>query len=295
MPASATPFLRWAGGKRSLLPVISAAAVRDYGRYYEPFVGGGAVYFALGGDRPRIINDVNPELVLTYRSLRDDIDRLIAELDELAKDTSERAYKHVRGLDPLSLEPSRRAARFIYLNKLCFNGLYRENHSGRFNVPYGHLARPRVLDEPTLRAASSRLQGTEVRCGPFAEAVADAGEGDFVYLDPPYLPLSASSSFAAYAKGGFAERDHRQLAETIATLVARGAAVMLSNSDTARTREIYGGLGASWALYGVQVRRSIAAFGASRGRVGEVLGLSYPLERCAAPDAASEALGAPLV
>lgn len=291
MPDSvASPFLRWAGGKRGLFELIAAASPKRFGRYFEPFVGGGAVLLGIPARRC-VANDVNPWLVTTYAVVRDNVEALIERLRELARDTSRDGYLAARELVPTDLDPVQRAALFIYLNKLCFNGLYRENASGHFNVPYGHIARPNVCDEAKLRAASRRLQGVELRCGSFADAVADAGPGDLVYLDPPYIPLSPSSSFSRYARHDFREPDQRELGALVATLIDRGAHVMLSNSDTPLTRAIYAGLGGEWALYGLQVRRSISAASSSRGRVGEVLGLSYPLSACAAPDVVCARLG----
>jgi DNA adenine methylase len=275
------PFLRWAGGKRRLLDKIlptfpSFDQARN--RFYEPFVGGGAVMLALGvpegntfvpGKR-LVINDVNPDLIATYTVIRDSVDDLIPALRKLARNTTKNGFETVKKSRPKTSVGV--AARFIYLNKTCFNGLWRVNSRGEFNVPWGKLTNPQVLDEPLLHACSSRLQGASIRCGSVSTSVSDAKAGDLVYLDPPYIPLSASSSFSKYAKDDYGILDHYQLAGLIQGLTDRGVRVILSNSDTPLTRSIYGPVLNLWQL---SVHRSISAASASRGRVDEVLGFNY--------------------
>lgn len=271
-----TPFLRWAGGKRVLAPQIIAAMPSDFDpakhRFFEPFVGGGAVMLALDGVVPGkqlVINDMNPDLVCTYRSIQTDLPALLTTLRRFAKDTSQSGYEAMRARQAKSSVEC--AARFIYLNKLCFNGLWRVNSKGDFNVPYGHLKNPNVVDEPLLTAISVRLQKASIRHGSYATALADAKDGDVVYFDPPYVPLNAAS-FSKYAKDDFGTLDQYGLAGVIRGLDARGVRVILSNSDTPLTRVIFGGL---LELRQLSVARSIAASGSSRQPVNEVMGFNY--------------------
>lgn len=288
---SPRPFLRWAGGKRQLLPTLLAAMPARVGRFYEPFLGGGALYFSVGIPGGRcVVSDVNPELLAAYRAIQSDPEALIAQLGSLAESLDLAEFLRIRATEPATLSELERAGRMIYLNRTCFNGLYRVNSSGRFNVPWGKLANPEVCNSELLRSNSARLAGTEIRELGFAEAVADAQAGDFVYLDPPYIPLSPTASFSRYATGDFRRPEQEALAATIAELMGRGVRVMLSNSDTALTRAIYDIAGLE--LYSISVARSIAAKGSSRSRVGEVLGLSYGLEEAADPARAAALLGA---
>ena len=277
------PFLRWAGGKRRLTATIVPSFPTGFdpvkNRFYEPFVGGGAVMLSLGDPseglyvpgNKLVINDVNPDLIATYTIIRDDVEGLIKELSKLGKNTSQPAFEKVKKSLPTT--DLARAVRFIYLNKTCFNGLWRVNSSGGFNVPYGHVRNPVVCDAELLRICSLRLQGSQIRLGSYVAAVNDAKAGDLVYLDPPYLPLSPSASFSKYAKDDFGKLDHYALAGVIRGLSERGVYVMMSNSDAPLTRQIFGGL---LELRGLDVTRSISAGSASRIKVGEVLGINYP-------------------
>lgn len=219
---------------------------------------------------PVVINDVNEDLVASYRSIRDHVDDLIALLRVEATTTSETDYYTMRAKQVTS--DLDRAVRTVYLNRLGFNGLYRVNSSGGFNVPYGHLKNPTVLDEQKLRACSQWLQHVEIRHGSFAAAVVDAKAGDVVYLDPPYIPLTPTASFSKYAKDDFREYDQWALAGVIRGLVANDVRVIFSNSNTVLTRRIYG---ADLNLYALSATRSIGASASSRGSVEEVLGMSY--------------------
>ncbi len=276
------PFLRWAGGKRRLLttitPSLPAAFDPTKNRFFEPFVGGGAVMFELGDPTGRlyvpgnrlVINDANPDLIAAYTVIRDDVDSLIRRLRAMAKKTSKNDFEIVKSSTPRT--ELDRATRFIYLNKTCFNGLWRVNSSGAFNVPYGKVTNPVVCDEPLLRACSARLQQSQIRLGSYVAAVNDAKPGDVVYLDPPYIPLSPSASFSKYAKDDFGKLDHYALAGVIRGLSERGVYVMMSNSDAPLTRQVFGGL---LELRGIEVTRSISAGSAARTKVGEVIGINY--------------------
>ena len=286
------PFLRWAGGKRQLVPALLSAFPANFtigqNRYFEPFVGGGAVFMALYGSPfwnvqgkgvSVHINDINDELICTYQVLRDTPSELVGALKRMSADISEQSFYKVRGQKPKSA--LQKAARFIYLNRLCFNGLHRVNSKGEFNVPYGKLINPTVCNEPLLRKVSELLQRAEITHGGFVEAVKEARKGDLVYFDPPYVPLSATSSFSKYARGDFGETDQRLLASTIADLMERGVHVVLSNSSAPLARRIFQD---SLNLFAVKANRSISASGASRNAVDEILGISYEQAECSDPN-----------
>jgi DNA adenine methylase len=270
VPLAPKSFLRWAGGKHRLLDVLLSAVPRSMGAYYEPFVGGGALLFRLEHPGRRCVNDLNSALVMAYRVLRDRPEELIAALRVHATDTSPAAYYALRESSPT--EPVEVAARFIALNRLGWRGLHRVNRAGRLNTPYGHLRHPTVCDEPLLSADAAALAGVDITSGSYVDALATAAAGDFVYLDPPYLPSTSAGGFTAYDAAGFTAVDHRALAGVIADLDARGVQVMLSNSDTPLTREIFGDL----RLHTVRVHRSIPAKAAARGIATELLGVNYP-------------------
>ena len=239
--------------------------------YFEPFVGGGAVFFALcreGRFRDAVLGDLNPALVEVYTVVRDDVRGLTDALDELADGaTDPDFYYEVRGWSTEELDPVSRTARFLFLNKTCFNGLYRVNRKGRFNVPFGRYKNPRVLNLPRLLAASRALQGVTIVHSDFAQLVEHARRGDGVYLDPPYVPLSSTSSFTAYAAHPFTARDHERLAEVYRRLIARGVGSVLSNSDCPFTERLYRGL----TVEHVRAARAINSVGSRRGAVSELL------------------------
>jgi DNA adenine methylase len=283
------PFLRWAGGKRQLLPVIHASLPKDFSptehRFFEPFLGGGAMMFSLHnlfGNPPSqgriIVNDINPDLVNVYLTLKNDCESLVMLLRELSQKKSEKSYYKIRSWAPQL--PVERAARMIYLNRTCFNGLYRVNRSGDFNVPWGKLKNPKICDAELLHAVSEWLRTVEIRNSGFAASVEDAREGDLVYLDPPYLPLSPTSKFSRYSVDDFLALDHYALAGVIQGLSARGVRVVLSNSNTPLTVAIYRSV---VNLRKLNVTRSISAKTSSRGTVEEVLGLNYPVRDCREP------------
>jgi DNA adenine methylase len=285
------PILRWAGGKRQLLDRIHSAFPEDFNlgrnRFFEPFIGGGALTFSLASGKfgmPSIpnsrtnqivIGDQNPQLVNVYRSIRDHVNELITRLSDSSTyaDNHETYYK-VRDTDHghTGVES---AARFIYLNRLCFNGLYRVNSKGNFNVPYGRITAPTICDERLLYPMSQFLQNVDIELGSFDDTTATATNGDLVYFDPPYIPLSATASFTKYSIDDFAEQNHIELMECIKRLVNRGVNVILSNSHTDKTCEIYGT--GELNLYSLSATRSISASGKSRKRTSEILGLSYDI------------------
>lgn len=279
------PFLRWAGGKRKLAGFIanSFPAKLDYSsaHYYEPFLGGGALAFYIGqkespfyipGSRIHL-SDTNPDLISAYQVLRDDPLTLMKHLAKLARQTDREAFEKARASRPSAKIEI--AARFIYLNKTCFNGLWRVNSKGEFNVPWGKLQNPKIFDELVLMADSIRLRGAKIAKRDFLSQLESSRTGDLVYLDPPYIPISSSSSFSKYSKLDFDISNHEQLAACIDSLTNRGVFVVLSNSDTSDTRRIFG---KSMNLYQISVGRSISASSMSRKRVNEVIATNYEVD-----------------
>jgi DNA adenine methylase len=264
-----SPFLKWAGGKRQLLESIFARlpAGEIRGTYFEPFVGGGAVFFELarrGWVKRARLSDCNEDLVVTYRAVKDDVEGVIAALERHRNE--EAYYYEVRAQDPSALAPAARAARTIFLNRVGFNGLYRVNASGKFNVPFGRYRNPNICAPENLRAASRALACAEITVAGFEEACADAGAGDVAYLDPPYLPLSRTANFTAYSDR-FGVEEHRRLALVFASIVDRGAVALLSNSDTELSRELY----SAFKLTSIEATRAINSKADRRGVVSELL------------------------
>ena len=233
----ARPFIKWAGGKRQLLPALIERVPDFYGTYFEPFLGGGALFFS---QRPgqAVLADVNTRLIRTYRGVRDHVDDVIGLLREYPHDS--RFYYDLRQRDIDSASDAEVAAWFIYLNKTGYNGLYRVNRGNGFNVPFGRYANPTICDEPTLRACSAALAGVErLLVSDFEVAVEGANRGDFVYFDPPYVPLSITSSFTSYTSHGFGPEDQIRLRDLARRLKKRGVRVLLSNSSAPFVRDLY--------------------------------------------------------
>lgn len=263
-----TPFIKWAGGKTRLLSQYEPFWPESWNHYHEPFLGGGAVFFRLMPDAATL-SDINGRLVKTYQAIRDDVDAVIAELERLrACHGKEHYYRsRTRFNQPRGLKSVELAALFIYLNKTCFNGLYRENRRGQFNVPIGSYRNPRIFDAGDLHAVSRALSDVELRVADFTDVLERAEPGDLVYFDPPYVPLSATSSFASYTKAGFSLQMQERLAGVFAELADRGCHVRLSNSDTPVVRELY----SQWDLEVIQAPRMINSNARKRGCVDEVL------------------------
>ena len=273
----AKPFLKWAGGKTQLLKHLLAAAPQHCETYYEPFLGGGALFFALQAEacfERAILSDSNEELINCYRQVRDRPDDLIAALDShqrryLADGDDARAgyFYAIRAEQPS--HDLGRAARLIFLNKTCFNGLYRVNSAGRFNVPHGRYANPTICDESGLRTASQALQGADIRVADFEDPISAAAPGDFVYFDPPYVPLSPTANFTAYTADAFGMDDQLRLANAAASLDARGVPTLLSNSGHLDVQRLYRQVGMS--LREVHAVRAINSNANGRGAVREAL------------------------
>jgi DNA adenine methylase len=268
LPVSPRPFVKWAGGKGQLLPELMARVPKRFNRYFEPFVGGGALFFHLQPEQA-VLSDSNPELINLYLVIRDQVEELIEAL--VGHVYEKEYYYRLRDVErtPEYAEWSavERASRFIYLNKTCYNGLYRVNSKGEFNVPFGRYKNPTILDEDTLRACHEALQGVDIECRDFREVWMDLGKGDFVYFDPPYVPVSATAKFDEYTQEGFVEEDQRDLAEICRELDGRGVKFIASNADAPLVRELYEG----FDIEVVYAARSINSKGRKRELVPEVV------------------------
>ncbi len=273
----ARPFLKWAGGKQQLLAQIAPRLPAAFRRYHEPFLGSGALYFHLWNTgriaTPARLTDNNAELIGAYRAVRDDVEGLIERLQEHAASHGREHYYAVRALDrgPQPLAPVAQAARMIYLNRTCYNGLYRVNRQGYFNTPLGSYTAPRIVQAATLRAASAALADADLQVAAFDAILESAQPGDFVYFDPPYDPVSKTASFTSYTRHSFGEPEQRRLAEVFAALAARGCRCMLSNSYTPLILDLY----RAFRIDIVQATRAINSKGDARGAVREVVVRNY--------------------
>ncbi|MBS3873295.1 MAG: DNA adenine methylase [Firmicutes bacterium] len=269
------PVVKWVGGKRQILGEIEKYVPKKFGTYYEPFIGGGAVLFELQPIRA-VVSDINAELINLYEVIRDEPDALVEDLKQ-HKNSAEYFYE-VREKDRdkalyAKLTPVQRASRLLFLNKTCFNGLFRVNRAGEFNTPFGNYKNPNIINEVTLRAVSSYLRSAQVSflCLDFATTLLSASKDDFVYLDPPYDPVSDTSSFTGYDKGGFNQEEQKRLKLLCNDLHARGVKFLLSNSSTSFIRELY----AEFRVEVVQAKRAINSKADRRGEVDEVLVRNY--------------------
>lgn len=268
------PFLKWVGGKRQLMNEIEPLIPSKISTYYEPFIGGGAVFL---NQQPKkaVINDYNAELINVYKMVRDNVEELIKDL-ATHENESEYFYKirlqdREEGFDELSA--LKRASRVIYLNKTCFNGLYRVNSSGEFNTPFGRYKSPNIVNEPVLRAVSKYLQSNDIQLmsGDFEDALKGARKGAFVYLDPPYDPLSKSSNFTGYVEGGFDSDQQKRLRDVCIKLDQKGVNFLLSNSATPLIKDLY----QKFEIIEVGAKRHINSVASKRGEVTEVLVRNY--------------------
>lgn len=264
-----SPILKWVGGKTRLLSELGTRMPTSFGRYFEPFVGGGALFFRTA-PADAVLNDHNEDLINVYRCVAWELDKVARKLSAHKRNHCEEYYYKIRARwnerSPRQSEVDR-AAQLLYMNKTCFNGLYRVNSKGGFNVPMGRYANPAIYDLASLRAASAALQKAQLQVGHYREAVAEAKAGDFVYFDPPYHPISSTANFTSYTAGSFNEEDQRELVEVANELAERGCAVLLSNSDTPFIRDLYRG----WKIDQVLCGRSINSKASARGAVPEVV------------------------
>lgn len=269
-PAPCAPFMKWVGGKRRLLPqLLPMLDGISPARHVEPFVGGGALFFHR---RPRraLLADVNENLIATYVAVRDDVDGVLDALEWFdARHGVGSVYYDIRDRFNAAAwrSPAERAAMFLYLNRTGFNGLHRVNARGELNVPEGRYSNPRILDARTIYAASIALQGVELVCTDFESTASRCARGDFVYFDPPYVPVSATSSFVGYDEGGFGDVEQMVLRDVFRELDRRGCFVMLSNSDVPFIRRLYSG----YRVETVRAPRAINSDATKRGDVDEVV------------------------
>ena len=269
--AAARPFLKWAGGKSRLIEQYQPFLPAEFQRYHEPFLGGGALFFHLAPElhakgKRAYLSDLNPELINVYRCVRDQVADLIHQLTIHQQQHSETYYYQVRAA--IETEPIVRAARFIYLNKTCYNGLYRENSKGQFNVPVGRYKSPKICVPNLLRAASAALQVADISEHPFTHIAKQAQDSrDFVYFDPPYHPLSETSKFTAYSRDRFAAEQQTALRNTIGQLATKGVQVLASNSDCPFIRDLY----KDFEIQTITATRSINSKASKRGKITEVL------------------------
>ncbi len=255
------PFVKWAGGKRQLIPILNQNLPRSFGTYFEPFLGGGALLFHMLTERNGqkcSISDLNSDLVLSYITIRDRIDSLITSLKSHERNyqkDSKSYYYSVRESNPRSA--IEKTSRLLFLNRTCFNGLYRVNSKGKFNVPLGKYTNPNIVNEDNLRAVSIILQASKVsiNCRDFEAVLRDAKKGDLVYFDPPYQPVSNTANFTSYTNKNFSFDDLNRLAELCKNLDAKGCNVLLSNSDSEDVSELFSKK--PWKVSRIQANRSI--------------------------------------
>ena len=276
--AKPKPFVKWVGGKRQLLRQFRELGLyppEDFNpitsTYYEPFVGGGAVFFDLLPKNAEL-SDLNNELVTTYNVIKNNVDELIQSLQKHIYDKD--YYLEVRAEKVEDLSDVEIASRFIFLNRTGFNGLYRVNKSGQFNVPFGRYNNPVICDEDNLRRVSDALQDVTITHQDYKNVLKTAKSGDFIYLDPPYYPINATSSFTSYTAEGFLEKEQTELRDTFVKLHKKGCFVMLSNSDTPFINELYSGLDGI-TINKITAGRAINSKGSGRGKITEVLVTNY--------------------
>ncbi len=265
------PFLKWAGGKQRLIEQYQAyfPAFHRINRFYEPFIGGGAIFFHFQ-PQTAVLADRNRTLMEVYEAVQQDVEAVIEALRPHRNESD--YFYEVRAWDVSQLTLAERAARILFLNKTCYNGLFRENSKGQFNVPFGRYKNPKICNAKRLRLASAALQNVILMSADFENVLETAVAGDFVYLDPPYAPLNATSNFTQYDKHGFARADQMRLADTIGQLTRRGCKVMLSNSSAPIIYELYAD---KYRLVEMHARRNINSKGNRRGPVKELLILNY--------------------
>jgi DNA adenine methylase len=275
------PFLKWAGGKTRLIGQYQPYFPKKFTTYYEPFLGGGAVFFHLAQQHSSlqaVLTDINPELINAYCCVRDRVEELIELLEKHASEHSKDNKEYYYSVRSRSYNTdTEKAARLIYLNKTCYNGLYRENSKGQFNVPMGRYKNPNICQPDLLRSVSSLLKPAQIQVGKFPEILAFANSSeDFVYFDPPYYPISATSNFTSYSRDNFKESEQLKLRDVFAELSQRGVKVMLSNSNCDFIKEIYSDCQAFKIsrlpkLIEISASRGINSNSCKRGKVKELL------------------------
>ena len=273
------PFVKWAGGKRQLLAELEKNFPKQFGTYFEPFLGGGAVLFDLLAKKPNLkcsVSDLNSDLVLAYVTIRDKLGRLIESLENHSKNyhkDSTGYYYEVRKQEPKS--QIEKVSRLLFLNKTCFNGLYRVNSKGKFNVPLGRYTNPNIVNRENLTTVSKFLQSDKIKisCRDFESILKDAKKGDFVYFDPPYQPVSDTANFTSYTHRDFTEDDLQRLADLASQLNSKGSHVLLSNSNTKIVKKIFSSK--KWKIKEIAVNRAINSNSQKRTGHKEVLIKNY--------------------
>ncbi|MEO1928337.1 MAG: DNA adenine methylase [Nautiliaceae bacterium] len=276
----AKPFIKWVGGKRQLIPELLKYIPKNFNNYFEPFVGGGALFFELYNlgilkNKKVFLFDINEELINTYKIIRDYPNELIEKLKEFKSKHNKDFYYQIRELDKTdnykNLDNIIKAARFIYLNKTCFNGLYRVNKKGYFNVPMGKYKNPKILDENNILLVSKALQNTIIKHSDYKKVLEYAQKEDFIYFDPPYYPLNKTSNFTSYTQEEFLEKEQIELFETFDILSQKRCFVLESNSDTEFINNLY----KKFKIEKVFANRSINSKANNRGKISEVLIRNY--------------------
>ena len=266
------PIVKWVGGKRQLMFDLLKNMPEDCNRYFEPFIGGGALFFELQPDNA-YISDMNEELINLYQVVRDNVDELIADLQK--HNISKDYFMEIRNIDRTdeykNWSDVKKASRFIYLNRTCFNGMYRVNSKGEFNVPFGHYKNPRIIDENNLLNCSELLKKTEIKCADFSDILSKVQKDDFVYFDPPYVPLNETSGFTSYTKDGFDIDMQFKLRDVCDELDSMGVKFLLSNSDTKLVNKLY----ANYEIKKFFASSQINANADGRGKITEVLVRNY--------------------
>jgi len=279
------PFIKWVGGKRGLLPQLLEKFPKDFKNYHEPFLGGGAVFFELYSrglleGKKSYLSDINSELINAYNIVKHTPSELLINLERYKEKHSKEFYYKVREKDRnknfKKLSEVERATRFIYLNKTCFNGLYRVNKKGYFNTPIGSYKNPNIADRETILSACEALQYATISNTTFTEVQSNAKKEDLVYFDPPYYPLTTTASFTAYHEGVFLEDKQKELFDVFEKLDKKGCFVLHSNSDTKFIKELY----RKYNINFVQANRFINSKSSGRGKISEVLVLNYGNGTC---------------
>ncbi len=271
------PLLKWVGGKRQLLAHLIPQVPKNLAVYAEPFAGGAALFFALMSEteqgvrriRRTVLCDQNADLIACYRAVRSEVDAVIEALTQFRYDKD--LFYEVRAQKTDGMSDVERAARLIFLNRTCFNGLFRVNSKGEFNVPFGRYVNPKIVDVPRLRRVSRALADAEIQCGDYEGVVRKLHKNSFVYFDPPYAPVSRTANFTAYAKAGFSFEEQERLAQNVHRLSKLGVHCMVSNADTPEMRALY----RPYALYILRARRSVNSNSKRRGAVNELLVLTH--------------------
>ena len=270
------PFTKWTGGKRQLLPIIKSLMPDNYNNYFEPFIGGGALFFDLSPDKA-VINDFNNELINCYQQIKKYPQKLIELLAKHQENNSKEYYLELRSVDRDNridkMTNVERAARIMYMLRVDFNGLYRVNSKNQFNVPYGRYKNPKIVDSDLILSISQYLNSNNIKIltGDFEKAIQDVAVGDFVYFDPPYIPLSETSAFTSYTHEDFTYEDQVRLRDCFKKLDEKGAFLMLSNSSSPLVEELY----KDFNIHKVEVTRTNGAKTSSRGRISEIIVTNY--------------------